>query len=422
MGLEQYLGDMNVCCRCSMCKFIPMQKIDGLDYSYVCPSIAKYNFHTYSAGGRLNVGAAMLQNGFNYTDKIKDIIKNCQMCGACDTSCKYGMDMEVLEPIQEFRIKSVEDGQTVAALDKTIENLKYQETMVSGNTANRGDWAKGLNLKDFTQEKVDVIYYAGCQTSFNQDMWKLARSTAKLLQKAGVNFGIGGAKEICCGGRAYQMGYKQDFLDQAKKNMELIKKSGAKTLVTGCADCYQALKVLYEQFNLRGDLEMLHTTEYFDRLIKEGKLKPTKKVDLTVTYHDPCHLGRMSEPYVHWSGKKLPGDRFVFDPPRPYRRGTYGCYEPPRDVLKSIPGVKISEMVRVKEYAWCCGAGGGVCDSNPEFAIWTAKERLDEAASTGAEAIVSACPWCEKNFTDALKDSGSSLKVYDVVELLEKSI
>ena len=100
----------------------------------------------------------------------------------------------------------------------------------------RGDWATGLNLKDATKEKVDVLYHVGCLTSYDKDMQKLAKATAKILQKAGVNFGIAGDAETCCGGRAYQMGYKEDFLNQAKKNMAMIKKAGAKTLVTACAD------------------------------------------------------------------------------------------------------------------------------------------------------------------------------------------
>jgi Fe-S oxidoreductase len=420
MGLEQYRGDVSMCHRCSCCKFVPMQKVANKDYSYVCPSIARYNFHIYSGGGRLNIAKAALNNGFTYTPKILDMIKNCQMCGACGVSCNYAMDMEVLNPIQEYRIQSVKDGHTVPALDKTIESLKKGNTMVPGSAAKRGDWAKNLNLKNFTQEKVDVIFHVGCQTSFNKDLWKLAQGTAKLLQKAGVNFGIGGASELCCGGRAYQMGYEPEFLAQAKKNMAQIKKSGAKVLVTGCADCYQAFKVLYEKFHLRGDLEVLHTTEYFARLIKDGKLKLKKNVPLTVTYHDPCRLGRLSEPWIHWEGKQLPGGNFVFDPPKTYRRGTHGVYDPPRDILKSIPGVKFTEMTRIKEYAWCCGAGGGVSESNPDYAKWTAQERIKEALSTGVEALVTACPWCEKTFNEAL--GNSSLKVYDIVELLEKAV
>ena len=421
MGLEQYQGDMAMCCRCSACKFIPMQRVNGFQYANVCPSIARYDFHSYSGGGRLNIGAAMLKNGFNYTDKLLHIVYNCQMCGACGVSCNYAMDMEVLQPINEFRIKCVKDGKTNPALEKVIGGLRKQGSMVPAKDK-RGDWASGLNLKDPSKEKVDVLYHVGCLTSYDKDMQKLAKATAKILQKAGVNFGIAGDAETCCGGRAYQMGYQEDFLNQAKKNMAMIKKAGIKTLVTACADGYQAFKVLYDKFNLKGGLEVLHISEYIDKLIKDGKLKPWKKVNISVTYHDPCRLGRLGEPWIHWEGKKIPGDRFVFDPPKVYRRGTHGVYEPPRDVLKSIPGIKLTEMTRIKEYSWCCGAGGGVNESNPGFAKWTAQERIEEAGFTGAEAIVTACPWCEKTFNETIKGNGSSLKVYDIVELVEKAI
>jgi Fe-S oxidoreductase len=398
-----------------------MQRVKGAEYSYVCPSIARYDYHSYSGGGRVNIGAAMLKNGFNYTDKLLHIVYNCQMCGACGVSCNYAMDMEVLQPINEFRIKCVEDGQTNPALDSVIAGLRKTGSMVPAK-GKRGDWAAGLSLKDATKDKVDVLYHVGCITSYDKDMQKLAKATAKILQKAGVNFGIAGDAETCCGGRAYQMGYKEDFLNQAKKNMDMIKKAGAKTVVTACADGYQAFKVLYDKHNLKGDLEVLHISEYVDKLIKDGKLKPRKKVDLSVTYHDPCYLGRLGEPWIHWEGKKIPGDRFVFDPPKVYRRGTYGVYEPPRNVLKSIPGIKLTEMTRIKEYSWCCGAGGGVNESNPGFANWTAQKRIEEAGSTGAEAIVTTCPWCEKTFNEAIRESGSRLKVYDIVELVESAI
>ena len=421
MALEQYKGDMEMCCRCSACKFIPMQKIKGSEFSYACPSIARYNYHAYSAGGRMNIGAHALKNGMNYTPKLLDVVYNCQLCGACGVSCNYAMDMEVLEPITEFRMKCNEDGKTDTKLDKVIDGLKKTGSMVPVK-GKRGDWATGLKIKDATKEKVDVLFHVGCLTSYDPAMQKLAKSIAAILQKAGVNFGIAGDAETCCGGRAYQMGYKDAFLAQAKKNMEMIKKAGVKTLVTGCADGYQAFKVLYDQFDLKGDLEVLHITEFIDRLIKAGKLKLNKKVNLNVTYHDPCRLGRLGEPWIHWSGKKIPGDRFVFDPPKEYRRGTKGIYQPPRDVLKSIPGVKLTEMTRIMEYSWCCGAGGGVTDSNPDFAVWTAQKRIEEAISTGAEALVTACPWCEKTLNEAIKASGSSLKVYDIVELVERAI
>ena len=422
MALEDYRSDMEMCCRCSICKFVPLEKLKVIQHSYVCPSIARYNFHTYAGGGRMGMGIAMLEKELEYDDKLLEVVYNCQMCGACDISCKYAMDMEVLEPINEIRIKCAGEGHTLPALDNVINSVRIQGTMVPGAKAKRGEWAEGLDVKDVTKDKAEVIYHAGCRTCYDKDMWKVARATINLLKKAAIDVGIAGENESCCGGRAYQMGYKEDFLKQARQNTEMIKRAGAEILVTGCADCYYAFKVLYDKFGLKGNLEVLHTTEYLARLIKEGKLKPARKVAMTVTYHDPCHLGRLGEPYIHWEGKPIPGHIRIFDPPKEFRRGTYGIYEPPRDVLSSVPGLKLVEMDRIKEFAWCCGAGGGVKETNPEFAQWTAKERIDEAESTGAEAIVTACPGCEQNFNDTVKDNRSSLKVYDVVELLEKAI
>src|SRR5271157_4509626 len=130
MAIEEFRGDINMCCRCSACKYIPLQKIKGIEHSWTCPSISKYEYHAYSGGGRLLTFREMLNSGFYYTDKLLDIVKNCQMCGACDTSCKYAMDMEVLEPIQEFRIKVVEEGHTLPAADKVIMGLRKTGSMV----------------------------------------------------------------------------------------------------------------------------------------------------------------------------------------------------------------------------------------------------------------------------------------------------
>ena len=206
-------------------------------------------------------------------------------------------------------------------------------------------------------------------------------------------------------------------------NIEAWGNAGVKTVVTACSDCYTAFKVWYSRFG-HNEFEILHITEYLARMIKEGKIKFTKEVPMTVTYHDPCHLGRLSEPWVPWEGKekKVLGQLVLQDPPKTWRRGENGVYEPPRDILKSIPGIKLVEMPRIKEYAWCCGSGGGVKEAYPDFATWTAGERIDEAKSTGAEAIVTACPWCERNFIDTISERGEKMKVYDIIELLQEAI
>jgi Fe-S oxidoreductase len=159
-------------------------------------------------------------------------------------------------------------------------------------------------------------------------------------------------------------------------------------------------------------------------LLKSGRLRLGKAVPMKVTYHDPCKLGRQGEPYVPWDGKekKIFGQAVAYDPPRPRYNGAFGVYEAPREVLRAIPGIELCEMERIKECAWCCGAGGGVYESYPDFARMTASERIEEAEATGADALVTACAWCERNFTDTTASKGGKLKILDIVTLVGRSL
>lgn len=421
MALEDYRGDMEMCCRCSLCKFVPMQRVKGYEHAAICPSIGRYNFHSYSGGGRLNIGLAMLEEGFEFTDDHLDVIYDCHLCGGCDVACKYGMDMEVLRPIQEMRIAAVESGHTRPVFGATIERLSKTGSMVGGSS-DRGGWADGLGVRDATSETVDVLLHAGCLSSMDPAMHEVVRAAARVLQKGGVHVGVAGDAELCCGGRAYEMGYRDAFLREARRCAELIRATGARRLITACAECFYAFKVLYDRFDVGlGDVEVLHVTQVAEQLIADGRLRPEAQERLLVTYHDPCHLGRLGEPWVHWEGEKIPGDKFVFDPPRVYRRGSHGVYEPPRAVIRSLPGVTLIEMDRIREYAWCSGACGGVPESNPGLALWTARERLAEARSTGAQAIVTASPWSEKLLAQAVMADDLGLRVYDVMQLVDKA-
>lgn len=421
MGLVDYQQDMETCCRCSACKFIPLENVRGLNNANVCPSIARYNFHAYSGGGRMGIGIALLEKELDYSEKLLEVVYNCQMCGGCDVSCKYAMDMEVFEPISEIRISCVEKGLTVPVFEKMMVGFRRNGHLVQPDRTKGKSWFQGLQVKDYTRQKVDVIFHAGCRTSADKSLWKVAQASLAIMQKAGIDVGIAGAEERCCGGRAYYLGYKADFLKQAEYNMKQFASSGAKILVTGCAECYQAFKVLYDRYGFKGNLEVLHITEFLARLIREAKLAMSRKINLKVTYHDPCYLGRLGEPWIHWKGKQIPGQIRLFDPPKEFRRGSYGIYDPPRELLRGIPGITLTEMDRTREYAWCCGAGGGVKEYNPQFAVWTARERLKEAETTGAEALVTACPGCEKSFRDALQGQETALQIYDVVELIAKA-
>ncbi len=418
MPLEDYRADMESCCRCSACKFIPLEMITGQEHSFACPSIQRFNFHSYSGGGRMGFGLGLIHGRVEYTPKTAEVVYNCNLCGACDISCKYAMEFDVLEPLYAIREECVKHGQTIPAWDKLVAGMAKGAPTLAEPKGKRGQWAKDLDAKDATTGTFQVLFHAGCLASHDPAAGKVAATAVSLLSKAGVDVGIAGDKELCCGGRAYEMGYRDAAVAQAEANVARFKASGAQEIVTGCAHCYQYFKVLYPKLGLDHGLKVSHITEYLAGLVAAGTLKPTKSVDMTITYHDPCHLGRLSEPWIAWKGVQRERHMRVYDPPRVLRRGTYGVYEPPRELLKSIPGVKLVEMDRIKEYAWCCGAGGGVRESNPEFAAFTAAQRVAEAESTGAEGLVTACPHCVQN----LAGNSADLRVYDVVEILNKAI
>lgn len=422
--LEDYQEYMIRCARCSNCKFVPHAVLKGYRYANICPSISRYNFHTYSGGGRLVTALSLLEGRVEIDEELEDIIYKCQACGACDISCKYGLDLEILEPIYELRAKCVAKGQVPEVHKKVMDGLRKEGNMLQKPAIERGKWAEGLEVKNILEEKAEVYYHAGCMYSYDEDLWSAIRGAVNILKKAGVDLGILGKNEVCCRGRAYELGYVEEFKKYAPNQLEKLRNAGVKTIVTSCSECYHTFKVLYNKIGLEPNIEVYHITEYLSNLIDQGKVKPQKKVDAIVTYHDPCHLGRLGEPWILWNGKIItnPNKRIIHEPKKEWRKGTNGVYEPPRNVLKSIPGLKLVEMDRIKEYSWCCGAGGGVIDAFSDFSLWAGYERISEAKDTGAQAIVTSCPRCVRNFRDAIKDTDETMKIYDVVELFEQSI
>jgi len=423
VALEDYKADMERCSQCSYCKWIPFDHVKSWRFAKGCPSIAYNNFLSYSARGRFAVALSLLNGQSTYTDRVVDTVYKCVTCGSCDVSdkiCRY--NLEPLEMMHELRFRLVEDGQLLPQHMAVIEHLRKEDNMMMEPKDERGDWAEGLDVKNITSERAEVVFHAGCRFSYDKELRETARTAVTLLKNAGVDIGIMGKDESCCGGRAYDMGYKGEFTKFAENATEAWTAAGVKTVVTPCSDCYHAFNRLYPPLGAK--FEILHTVQYIDRLIKAGKIKLTRTVPVRVTYHDPCHLGRQGEPYVPWEGKekKIKNQIVVYEPKKPRYNGAWGVYDPPRDVLKSIPGLELVEMERIREYAWCCGAGGGSREAYPDFSSWTAAERIEEAKSTGAEAIVSACPWCERNFIDAINAAGDKMKVFDVTDLVKQAI
>jgi Fe-S oxidoreductase len=363
------------------------------------------------------MGLSLLEKRSDLTETVTDVIYSCQMCGACDTHCKvYREVIDINDVLLELRAKCVEEGQLVIEHMAVMDALKRENNMLGEPKAKRGDWAEGLGLKDINTEKADVMFHAGCRFSYDRELWGAARAAVRLLQAAGLDVGMAGAEESCCGGRAFELGYRGEARNFFEDMLARVKSSGASMLVTPCADGYAAFKYLYPMSGVQLPAEVLHVSQVLQRMKAGGRLHPANAVELKVTWHDPCHLGRMGEPFLGgWTGDKRDRLRSMS------RTGKRGVYEAPRELLRSIPGVQLVEMERIKQYSWCCGAGGGVIDAFPEYAVWTAAERLEEAASTGAEALVTSCPWCERMFLDAIEETGSPMRVLDLNELMLES-
>jgi len=419
MALQDFMAEAERCSQCSYCKWVPFDRMKSWRFSKGCPSIGYNNFQSYSARGRYAVTLALVDGRIGIDERVKDIAFQCQACGSCDVTCKIcRYNLEPLQMTRELRAHLVREGQTLPRHAAVIDGLKTSGNMLLNPGEDRGKWAENLSIKKIPDQKASVLFHAGCRFSYDESRQPAARAAVILLKQAGVDVGIMGGGEMCCGGRAYGMGYRDDFSRCAAANIAAWKSAGVERVVTSCAHCYYAFKRLYPESGCQ--IDVLHTAEYLDQLIQAGKIRLTQRVPLTVTYHDPCYLGRQGEPYVPWNGKerKIFNQVVVYEPPKPRFNGAKGIYDPPRSVIQSIPGIELVEMERIKEGAWCCGSGPGIREAYPDFANWTAAERLEEAKSTGAEAIVSACGWCEKIFADSIADHGGKTKVLDVAELV----
>jgi len=317
----------------------------------------------------------------------------CATCRNCVQRCPRGV--EIIDVMRAMRRIMVPEGVVPAS----IPNLRTVMTSLAsvgnpwGQEPNdRPNWAKGLEVKEFS-EGTEVLYFPCCYPSYEPRLKKVAQATANILNKAGVDFGILGSKENCCGESVRKAGNETLFKHLARENIKTFIENGVKKILLSSPHCFHTFKNEYPEFKV--NFEVVHITQYLFQLIKEGRLKPTKELGKKITYHDPCYLGRHN-----------------------------GIYDEPREVLKKIPGLELIEMAESRENSLCCGMGGG--------RIWmeTAKGerfsdlRLEQAIGVGAEVLVTSCPYCITQFEDSrltLKDS-EVLQIMDITEILQEVI
>jgi len=321
---------------------------------------------------------------FGLTEVEREEIWRCTTCGKCPQRCPR--DVKQIDDMIALRRMATGYGIFPA-------HVKPVRTVSAGLTAqgnpfgeprtNRAEWAEGLSVKTFS-EGMEILYFPGCYLCYDPRLKKVAQATANILKKAGVDFGILGTKENCCGESIRKTGNEELFKRLARENIKTFIENGVKKILVSSPHCYHTFKNEYPEFKV--NFEVVHISQYLFELVNEGRLQITKEYGKKITYHDPCYLGRHN-----------------------------GIYDEPRGVLKKIPGLELTEMPESREDSLCCGMGGG--------RVWmeTLKDerfsnlRLEQAIGLGAKVLVTSCPYC----ITALEDSRLVMNYADVIEVMD---
>ncbi|HME51476.1 MAG TPA: (Fe-S)-binding protein [Candidatus Lokiarchaeia archaeon] len=347
-------------------------------------------FEPFFGRGKMQIIRSVWEKKLPLSKDMAEIIYQCPTCNACSEACAY--DMDNVELYEALRGELVDAGYCLEKHADMSRSLVDQDNPYGRENAQKGDWLKALDVpvKRAPDEKAEVLYFVGCTAAFTPELQSVATSTVNVLRKLGIDFTVLADQEVCCGSVALRTGFCDAFESVAKKNAALIAESGVKTVITSCAGCYRTLKRDYPEYMTDFNVKVMHTVEFLDQVISENK-PVLKNLGVKATYHDPCHAGRHT-----------------------------GIYEEPRRILAQI--VDLVEMPTIKENAKCCGAGGGVKKAFPDLALEIAKSRVKEAEDTGAQYLVSICPFCHRNLSDALNALQSPLIMIDLIELLDQAL
>jgi Fe-S oxidoreductase len=311
----------------------------------------------------------------------------CVTCKLCELGCPRGV--KIVDFIHASRAVGFEERKAPQRLEGALWSVYENGNPFGGKRDTRAKWADGLNVK--VGKPAKHLLYVGCDASFDPRLQKVARSLAAILSKMEVDYSILGEHEVCCGDVVYDIGEEGYFEELVRDSVTKFGKTGAESIITISPHSYNMFKTVYPRYGQMP--QVLHYTEFLANLLDKGTLKVDGLgTEVTMTYHDPCYLGRYQ-----------------------------GVYEEPRKLLESIRGVKLTEMEDNKENALCCGGGGGM--------TWTEYEgerpslrRVADAANTGASTMVTSCPRCIQHFEDGVKTKDLNLDVMDVSEILAKAM
>ncbi|HWH31527.1 MAG TPA: (Fe-S)-binding protein [Egibacteraceae bacterium] len=329
-----------------------------------------------------------------------DVLWSCTTCGACVEECP--VDIEHVDHILDLRrYKAQMESSFPQEAGAMLRNIENAGDPWGAGQAKRMEWAEGLDVPVVNGQidpEVEYLFWVGCAGALEDRSKKVTRTVAELLNAAGVKYAVLGQAEACTGDPARRLGMEYLFQMMAQTNVETLKSAGVKKIVAWCPHCFNTLRNEYPDFD--GHFEVIHHTQLLSQLVKDGRLAPQTDIEATVTYHDPCYLGRHNE-----------------------------VYDPPRMVVDTIQGLEKVEMGRCRNHGFCCGAGGARFFMEETIGKRVNHERIDEALALNPDFVSTACPFCFVMLDDAVNDKVGSgalgegqVRVVDVSQLLAQSL
>jgi Fe-S oxidoreductase len=322
----------------------------------------------------------------------EEVVWACTTCGACMQECP--VDIEHVDTIVDLRRNLVmAESRFPAEAGALLRSLEGSGNPWGMPQTQRADWAEGLGVRVIGEgeQAPEYLYWVGCAGSFDDRAKAISRAVVQVLQRAGVSFAILGPREMCTGDPARRLGNEYLFQTMAEANVQTLQAAGVTKVIANCPHCFNTLRNEYPDYG--GRFEVIHHSQLIAQLVSEGRLRPNGRVDATVAYHDPCYLGRHND-----------------------------IYRDPRRALEAVPGVQTVEMPRHGERALCCGAGGARMWMEERIGKRINEERMDEAASTGADTVGVACPYCLIMLDDGARARGDETRVLDLAQVVARSL